>query len=41
MEPGEIEHTLDNDPEVQHALVALPKSGPFRNRLLAVVTLNE
>jgi amino acid adenylation domain-containing protein/non-ribosomal peptide synthase protein (TIGR01720 family) len=39
LELGEIEHTLDKDPQVQHALVALPKSGPFRKRLVAVVSL--
>lgn len=41
MEPGEIEHTLDKDPQVQHALVVLPKSGPFRSRLITVLTLAE
>jgi hypothetical protein len=41
MEPGEIEHSLDKDPQVQHALVILPNSGPFRGRLVAIVTLNE
>ncbi|RDL40220.1 uncharacterized protein BP5553_00199 [Venustampulla echinocandica] len=40
MEPGEIEHALDLDSEVQHALVALPKSGPFRKRLVAIVSLD-
>jgi non-ribosomal peptide synthetase component F len=41
MEPGEIEHALDKDPQVQHALVVLPKSGPFRSRLISVLTLAE
>lgn len=39
MELGEIEHALDKDSHVQHALVALPKSGPFRKRLVAVISL--
>lgn len=41
MEPGEIEHVLDRDLQVQHALVLLPKSGLFRSRLVAVLTLTE
>ncbi|KUJ06201.1 acetyl-CoA synthetase-like protein [Mollisia scopiformis] len=40
MELGEIEHLLDLDSEIQHAIVALPKDGPFRKRLVAVVSLN-
>lgn len=39
MELGEIEHALEKDFQVQHALVAVPKSGPFRKRLVAVVSL--
>jgi hypothetical protein len=39
MELGEIEHALDKDAQVQHALAALPKAGPFRKRLAAVVSL--
>jgi amino acid adenylation domain-containing protein/non-ribosomal peptide synthase protein (TIGR01720 family) len=39
MELGEIENALDKDSKVQHALVALPKSGPFRKRLVAVISL--
>ena len=39
LELGEIEHSLDNDSDVQHALVALPKEGPFRKRLVAIISL--
>lgn len=39
MEPGEIEHALDQDSQVRRALVVLPKSGPFRKRLVAIVSL--
>ena len=41
LELGEIEHALDKDHQVQHALVALPKAGPFRKRLVAVVSLAD
>ncbi|PVH81870.1 nonribosomal peptide synthase [Cadophora sp. DSE1049] len=39
LELGEIEHSLDKDTSIQHALVALPKAGPFRKRLVAVISL--
>ncbi|KAH7407957.1 nonribosomal peptide synthase [Cadophora sp. MPI-SDFR-AT-0126] len=39
LELGEIEHALDKDTGIQHALVALPKAGPFRKRLVAVISL--
>jgi amino acid adenylation domain-containing protein/non-ribosomal peptide synthase protein (TIGR01720 family) len=39
IELGEIEHSLDKDSQVQHALVVLPKTGHFRKRLVAVVSL--
>ncbi|TVY85159.1 Nonribosomal peptide synthetase [Lachnellula suecica] len=41
IEPGEIEHALDKNSLVQHALILLPKLGPFRGRLIAVATLAE
>ena len=41
IELGEIEHALDKDPHVHHGLVILPKSGPFKMRLVAVVSLND
>jgi amino acid adenylation domain-containing protein len=41
MELGEIEHSLDRDPEIRHALVALPKLGNFKNRLVAVLSLTQ
>jgi hypothetical protein len=39
IELGEIEHSLDKDSQIQHALVVLPKTGHFRKRLVAVVSL--
>jgi non-ribosomal peptide synthase protein (TIGR01720 family) len=39
MELGEIEHSLDQDLDIRHALVSLPKAGPFRKRLVAVISL--
>ncbi|KAH6670809.1 nonribosomal peptide synthase [Halenospora varia] len=41
IELGEIEHSLDKDSQIQHALVVLPKSGHFKKRLVAVVSLTE
>jgi amino acid adenylation domain-containing protein len=41
IELGEIEHCLSKDSRIRHALVALPKSGPFRQRLVAVLSLND
>ncbi|KAF4633014.1 hypothetical protein G7Y89_g5108 [Cudoniella acicularis] len=41
IELGEVESALRKDSKVQHALVALPKSGHFRKRLVAVVSLAE
>jgi amino acid adenylation domain-containing protein/non-ribosomal peptide synthase protein (TIGR01720 family) len=41
VELGEIEHHLNIDPEVEHGLVLLPKQGPFRDRLIAVLSLTN
>ncbi|TAQ85918.1 hypothetical protein B7494_g5755 [Chlorociboria aeruginascens] len=41
MELGEIEHALYKNNQILHALVILPKSGPFKKRLVAVLSLNE
>jgi amino acid adenylation domain-containing protein/non-ribosomal peptide synthase protein (TIGR01720 family) len=41
MELGEIENNLDIDPQIQHAVVALPKIGHFKKRLVAVLSLTE
>jgi amino acid adenylation domain-containing protein/non-ribosomal peptide synthase protein (TIGR01720 family) len=41
VELGEIEHHLNVDPDVKHGLVMLPKNGPFRDRLIAVLSLKE
>lgn len=41
MELGEIENALDIDPQIKHALVALPKAGHFKKRLVAVLSLAE
>ncbi|OCL14025.1 nonribosomal peptide synthase [Glonium stellatum] len=41
MELGEIENRLDGDPRIRHALVVMPKSGPCKKRLVAVLSLNS
>ena len=41
MELGEIEHRLDVDSRVRHVLVLMPKNGPCRKRLVAVVALDS
>lgn len=40
MELGEIEQRLSKDLKVQHALVLLPKEGPCKGRLVAVLSLH-
>jgi len=39
MELGEIENVLDIDEQIKHALVALPKVGHFKKRLVAILSL--
>ncbi|KAH8805143.1 nonribosomal peptide synthase Pes1 [Xylogone sp. PMI_703] len=41
IELGEIEHTIAQDPHVNQAMVILPKSGPFKKRLVTVMTLDD
>ncbi|KAJ5289626.1 kinase-like protein [Penicillium atrosanguineum] len=41
MELGEIEHRLYEDPLVRHAVVILPKTGPLKQRLVTVMSLNK
>ncbi|KAF9765373.1 hypothetical protein IL306_002344 [Fusarium sp. DS 682] len=41
MELGEIEARLESHPQIRHALVALPKSGTFKSRLVAIVSLED
>ncbi|KAF4468446.1 non-ribosomal peptide synthetase [Fusarium albosuccineum] len=41
MELGEIEVRLESDPRIRHALVALPKSGVAKGRLVAIVSLEH
>lgn len=41
MELGEIEHRLQEDPLVRHAVVILPKTGPLKQRLVTVMSLNK
>ena len=41
IELGEIEHRLEEDPHIRHALVVMPKSGSCKQRLVAVISLNE
>ncbi|KAF4630787.1 hypothetical protein G7Y89_g7349 [Cudoniella acicularis] len=41
IELGEIQHALDKASHVQHSLVILPKIGPFKRRLVAVLSLKE
>jgi len=41
IELGEIEHQLETDPCIRHALVVMPKSGPCKKRLVAVISLKD
>ena len=41
MELGEIEHRLELYPQIKHAFVALPKTGPCQKRLVGVVSVND
>ncbi|GLA80039.1 nonribosomal peptide synthase [Aspergillus tubingensis] len=41
MELGEIEHRLYEDPRVRHAVVLLPTTGPLKQRLVTVLSLNS
>jgi amino acid adenylation domain-containing protein/non-ribosomal peptide synthase protein (TIGR01720 family) len=41
LELGEIEHLLSQNTIIQHALVVLPKSGPCKKRLVAVVSFRD
>ncbi|PYH90319.1 nonribosomal peptide synthase Pes1 [Aspergillus ellipticus CBS 707.79] len=41
MELGEIEHRLYEDPRVRHAVVILPATGPLKQRLVTVLSLNS
>ncbi|RGP71222.1 non-ribosomal peptide synthetase [Fusarium longipes] len=41
MELGEIEACLESHPRVRNALVALPKSGVFKGRLVAVLSFKD
>ena len=41
MELGEVEHNLESDERVRHALVTLPKSGMCKQRLVAVLSLAQ
>jgi amino acid adenylation domain-containing protein/non-ribosomal peptide synthase protein (TIGR01720 family) len=41
LELDEIEYALSKDADIRHGLVVVPKSGPFKKRLVAILTLNE
>lgn len=41
MELGEIEARLESDQRIRQAVVTLPKSGPHRDRLVAIVSLEN
>ncbi|KAL8703011.1 MAG: hypothetical protein Q9201_003811 [Fulgogasparrea decipioides] len=41
IELGEIEHHLASDSAVQQSMVIMPKSGPLKNRLVALMSLQE
>lgn len=41
MELGEIEHRIYGDPLVRHAVVILPKTGPLKQRLVTVMSVNS
>lgn len=38
VELGEIDHHLNVDPDVKHALALLPKSGPLQGRLISLIS---
>ncbi|KPM37793.1 Nonribosomal peptide synthetase 1 [Neonectria ditissima] len=41
LELSEVEHHLGADPAVQYGLAAIPSSGPFKKRLVAVLSLQS
>lgn len=41
LELGEIENHLVTNPKIRHALVAMPKSGPCKQRLVAILSLSD
>ncbi|KAJ4316284.1 Nonribosomal peptide synthetase 4 [Fusarium piperis] len=41
LELSEVEHHLSADPAIQYGLVAVPSSGPFKGRLVAVLSLQS
>ena len=41
MELGEIEHNLSHADQIQHAVALLPKTGFFKQRLVAVVSMSH
>lgn len=41
MELGEIEHNLSQATEIQHAVASLPKTGFYKQRLVAVVSMSS
>lgn len=41
MELGDIENRLDADSRIRHALVLMPKSGPAKKRLVAILSLSS
>lgn len=41
LELSEVEHHLGADPLIQNSLAAVPSSGPFKGRLVAVLSLNS
>ncbi|KAJ6151122.1 AMP-dependent synthetase/ligase [Penicillium chermesinum] len=41
MELGEIEHRIHENPLVRHGVVILPKTGPLKQRLVTVMSLNK
>lgn len=41
LELSEVEHHLSGDPRIQNSLAAVPCSGPFKGRLVAVLSLQS
>ena len=41
IELGEIEHHLASDPIIKQSMLIMPKSGPFKQRLVALICLQE
>lgn len=41
LELFEVEHHLSGDPRIQNSLAAVPSSGPFKGRLVAVLSLQS